>query len=69
MMTTLDMMQASIAADTAAAAAVVIEPAFRDAGGWGLRHFHRGRRFIADGEAAVAAALPRLAEVLPWLRA
>jgi NTE family protein len=33
-----------------------------------LRNFRGGRAFVAAGEEAVEAALPRLAAALPWLR-
>jgi NTE family protein len=65
----IETMQGKIVTDTAAAATLVIEPEFTDAGrGWGLRHFSEGRRYTAVGEAAAEAALPRIAAALPWLQ-
>jgi NTE family protein len=65
----IEMMQSKIVTDTAAAATLVIEPDFPQGGrGWGLRHFTDGRRYVAVGEAAAEAALPRIAAALPWLQ-
>lgn len=33
-----------------------------------LRRFSEGRRYVADGEAAAEAAMPRIAASLPWVR-
>lgn len=63
----LDLMQSKITASTAAATTILIEPVLKDSGGVSLRHFSQGRRFIEQGEAAVEAALPRLAATFPWL--
>ena len=65
---TFELMQSKITTETAAASTLLIEPTFEGAGGFGLRAFPEGRRFIPNGEAAVEAALPRLAASLPWLR-
>ncbi len=66
----IETMQGKIVTDTANAATILIEPAFENlAGGWGLRNFKDGRRFIAAGRAAAEAALPRISAALPWVRA
>lgn len=48
--------------------AIVIEPECEDVPGIGLRRFSLGRRYIEAGEAAVEAAVPRIAAALPWMR-
>jgi hypothetical protein len=65
---TIELMQSKIGSQTAAGAAILIEPAFSPDEGWGLRNFKLGRRLLPLGESATRAALPRLAAVLPWLR-
>ena len=67
-MRSIEMMQGKIVTDTANAATILIEPNFGESGGWGLRSFKQGRRFIDAGEASAEAALPRLEATLPWLR-
>jgi len=64
----VEVMQTRITSYTAATATVLLEPEFESGEGWGLRHFSAGRRFISLGGETVHAALPRLAEALPWLR-
>lgn len=64
----IEIMQSYIVTDTAEAATILIEPAFGEISGFGLRRFSQGRRFIDLGEMAVEAALPRLSSALPWLR-
>jgi NTE family protein len=64
--TTFHLMQGKIASEAASRATIVVEPDFA-AGGFGLRRFSADRRYIALGEAAAEAALPRLAAVLPWV--
>jgi NTE family protein len=64
----VEVMQGRIGATAIQAATVLIEPDFSAVPEVGLRAFHQGRRFIAPGEAAAEAALPRLAAALPWLR-
>lgn len=64
----IEMMQSKIVTDSAAAAATIqIEPTFTSVGGWGLRSFTQGRQYIAVGEEATNAALPRIRAALPWL--
>ena len=63
----LDLLQARVAATTVAT--VEIQPIKYDAQPVGLRHFDRGRRYIALGEQAMESALPEIAAALPWLRA
>ena len=65
---TFELMQSKISTETAAASTLLIEPTFEGSSGLGLRDFPAGRRLIPNGEAAVDAALPRLAASLPWLR-
>lgn len=64
--TTFHLMQGKIAAEAASRATIVVEPDFEFAG-FGLRRFGSDRRYIALGEAAAEAALPRLAAALPWV--
>jgi NTE family protein len=47
---------------------VVVEPECEEVPGIGLRRFSLGRRYIEAGEAAVEAAVPRIAAALPWMR-
>jgi NTE family protein len=68
MLRSLELMQSTFSAHTAAAATISIEPILKESNGKGLRHFSQGRRFIPLGEAAAEEALPRLAAILPWLR-
>jgi NTE family protein len=51
------------------AATVTISPKLESAPGAKLRNFGDGKRFADLGEAAFEAALPRIASVLPWVRA
>jgi NTE family protein len=64
--TTFHLMQGKIASEAASRATIVVEPDF-EPGGFGLRRFAADRRYIALGEAAAEAALPRLAAALPWV--
>lgn len=64
----IDLLQSKIAADSGAAATILIEPDFENAGGFGLRSFTQGRRFIPLGTAAAEAAVPRIAAALPWVQ-
>ena len=64
----IDIMQSKIAADTAAAATILIAPTFSDEDSVPLRRFTQGRRYIELGEEAAEAALPRIKAALPWLR-
>lgn len=65
----VEVMQGRIAAQSTAAATVLIEPRFSAVAGVGLQSFHQGRPYIAPGEAAAEAALPRIAAALPWIGA
>jgi NTE family protein len=65
---TFELMQSKITTETAAASTLLIEPTFTESSGFGLRQFPAGRKYIPTGNAAVEAALPRLAASLPWLR-
>jgi NTE family protein len=51
------------------AATVTIAPKLEAAPGAKLRNFGEGKRYADLGEAAFEAALPRIASVLPWVRA
>lgn len=68
----VDIMESRISTLTAGAATLVIAPDCEEIPGsriLRLRRFAEGRRYIAAGEAATEAALPRLATVLPWVAA
>ncbi len=65
----VELMQSRIVAHGAAAATILIEPEFTEAGGFWLRSFSEAQRYIELGEKAADAALPRIAAALPWLRA
>jgi NTE family protein len=64
----VEVMQGRIGIDSTASATVLIEPAFPAGTGLGLQSFHQGRPYIAPGEEAAEAALPRITASLPWLR-
>jgi NTE family protein len=64
----MDMMMDKIDYVSATRATVLVEPEFSQSSALGLRNFSQGRRYIAVGEAAAEAALPRIAAVLPWVR-
>ena len=64
----IEMMQGKITVDAASVATILLEPAFNELGGWGLRDFTVGRKHIALGMAAAEEALPRIEATLPWLR-
>ncbi len=63
----IEMMQSKISADTAAAATILIEVNFEDVERVGLRRWSEARRYIALGEAAAEAALPRIMAAVPWV--
>jgi NTE family protein len=63
----LEIMQARIASDPSETPLISITPEFADLPGAKLRRFASGRRYMEEGEAAVEAALPRLATLFPWL--
>jgi NTE family protein len=68
----VDIMESRISTLTAGASTVVITPQCEEIPGSSLlrlRRFTEGRRYIAAGDAATEAALPRLATVLPWVAA
>jgi NTE family protein len=64
----VEIMQGRIGAHSADAAAVLIQVDATSIPSVGLQSFHRGRPYIAPGEAAAEAALPDIAACLPWLR-
>jgi NTE family protein len=47
---------------------IEIAPQCEEVPGIGLRRFSLGRRYIEVGEAAVEAAIPRIAAAVPWMR-
>jgi NTE family protein len=67
-MSSIELVQTRITAGPATRPTVMITPQFHDLPTVKLRRFREGRRYIAAGEAAVDAALPRLQAALPWLR-
>jgi NTE family protein len=64
----IELVQTRITPGPATTPTVMITPQFHDLPAVKLRRFREGRRYIAAGEAAVDAALPRLQAALPWLR-
>jgi NTE family protein len=64
----MDMMMDKIDNVSASRATILVEPEFSETSALTLRNFSQGRRYMAVGEAAALAALPRIAAVLPWLR-
>ncbi len=64
----IEIMQARTSRE-ARAAAVTIVPELSAITGGKLRQFADGERYIDAGEAALEAALPRIASVLPWVDA
>lgn len=63
----IDLMQATIRGQRSPGT-IVIAPECEEVPGIGLRRFSLGRRYIEAGEAAVEAAVPRIAAALPWMR-
>jgi NTE family protein len=63
----VELMQATIRGQRSPAT-IVIAPECEEVPGIGLRRFSLGRRYVEAGEAAVQAALPRIAAALPWMR-
>jgi NTE family protein len=63
----IDIMYNKIEAVSAHAATILIAPTFQEGAGYGLRNFSQGRAYIARGEEAAEAALPRIVAALPWL--
>jgi len=64
----IELVQTRMTASVGMTPTVMITPEFGDLPATKLRRFREGRRYIAAGEAAVDAALPRLQAALPWLR-
>jgi NTE family protein len=64
----MDMMMDKIDHESASRATILVEPEFSQTSALSLRNFSQGRRYVAVGEAAAEAALPRIAAVIPWLR-
>jgi hypothetical protein len=62
-----EVMQWKISESGAAGSDIPIEPQF--VGTTGLRDFTRGAEFMTTGRAAVDAAGPSIAELLPWTHA
>ena len=63
----VDLMQATIRGQRSPGT-IVITPDCQEVPGIGFRRFSLGRRYIEAGEAAVEAAVPRIAAALPWMR-
>jgi NTE family protein len=66
----VELMQSRISARTASTATILITPMETEIEieRIGLRRWKAARQYIALGEAAAEAALPRLAAALPWMR-
>jgi NTE family protein len=66
----IEIMQSRIAPDPPPVPTIAITPEFGELpSGSTFRRFALGRPYVSAGEKAAEAALPRLAGVLPWLRA
>ena len=63
-----DVMQSRIVTESDARQSILIEPAFPKGPEYSLRQFTEARAYIALGEEAARAALPRITSALPWLR-
>ena len=63
-----EIMQARTSRESGSAATVTITPELGEIPTGKLRNFAGGRRYVDAGEAALEAALPRIASVLPWMR-
>lgn len=68
LMRAIETMQSRIAVEPAENATTITIVPKMDLEGTKLRKFIEGRRYIADGEAAVEAALPRIVASLPWVQ-
>jgi NTE family protein len=64
----LELMQTRIGIHPEGATVVAVDVDLPDLRGGKLRRFGEGRGYIETGEAALEAAVPRLAAALPWLR-
>jgi NTE family protein len=64
----LELMQTRIGIHPEGATVVAVDVDLPDLRGGKLRRFGEGRGYVETGEAALEAALPRLAAALPWLR-
>jgi NTE family protein len=67
-MRSIEVLQTRVVTDSGSVPTIVLTPEFGSIPAAKLRNFRDGRRYIAAGEAAVEAALPRLRGALPWLR-
>jgi NTE family protein len=67
-MRSIELVQTRIVTAGGSIPTILVTPEFGSMPAGKLRHFRDGRRFVAAGEAAVEAALPRLGAALPWLR-
>ena len=67
-MRSIELVQTRIVTATGSIPTILVTPEFGSMPVGKLRHFRDGRAFVAAGEEAVEAALPRLAAALPWLR-
>jgi NTE family protein len=67
-MRSIELVQTRIVTESDAVPLILVTPEFGSIPAGKLRHFREGRPYIAAGEVAIDAALPRLAAALPWLR-
>lgn len=68
-MSAIHTIEQKTALDSTSATTIIIEPHLGGISATALRNFSQGRKCIPEGEKAVELALPRLAAILPWLRA
>jgi hypothetical protein len=64
-----EIMQARTSREGSGGASVTISPQLGEIPTGKLKNFGVGLRYVEAGEAAFDESLPRLASVLPWLRA
>jgi len=67
-MRSIELVQTRIVTEAGSVPLILVTPEFGSIPAGKLRRFREGRPYIAAGEAAVEAAIPRLAVALPWLR-
>ena len=68
----IDIMQSRLFPEAGSAATFIVRPELKElpsVPGGRLKNFREGLRYVDDGDAAVEAAMPRIAAALPWLRA
>ncbi len=67
-MRSIELVQTRILTESGAVPLILVTPEFGSITAGKLRNFREGRSYIATGEAAIEASLPRLSAALPWLR-